>query len=141
MRGKVRAILVQQLMQDAFSYWRMTQVASPIMFAHLDIMASRAREYGWHSGYAMSPLLFIVRDCFVVLPSLLLVLLQLSYKLRKAYDTALKRLLFSFLLCFLGVGMYVVARCFLMLCRHFLESEAQGAKQSFMSLNVLNPKS
>ncbi|CAE7439836.1 unnamed protein product, partial [Symbiodinium pilosum] len=41
-RGKVRAILVQQLTRDAFSYWHLAQMGSPIMFAHLDIISSRA---------------------------------------------------------------------------------------------------
>ena len=70
-----------------------------------------------------------------MLPSLMLVLLQLSYKLRKLCDTALKRLLYSLLIVFLGVSMYVGVRFFLALCKHFLEDEAQGAKQGLMSLN------
>ncbi|CAE7423045.1 unnamed protein product, partial [Symbiodinium pilosum] len=138
-RGKVRAVLVQQLMRDAFSYWHLAQVASPTIFAYLDILASRAREYGWHSGYAMRPpLLFIARDFIVVLPTLMLVLLQLSYKLRKACDTVLKRLLFSFLLVFLGVIMYAGARFFVTLCRHFLEDEALA---NVVVLAVLSPLS
>ena len=105
-RGKVRAMLVHQLMRDTFSYWHMVQVMSPVMFSHLDIVASRAREYGWFSAYTLGVLIIIVRDCFVVLPNMVLVQLQLAYRLRKICDTGLKRLLFSFLLVLVaGLGL------------------------------------
>ena len=125
MRGKVRAILVQQLMRDAFSYWRIVQVWVPIAYAQLDILASRSVQHGLLSGSAFGVIVFILRDLLVVLPTVMFAPLQLAYKWRKVCKTKLKRLLCALLLVFSGVMTYLPAGFLSVLCLHLIASGAR----------------
>ena len=102
-RGEVRAILVHQLAHNVFSYGRIVQVTSPMMFAVLDHWSSVvARDGRHHLEFTLS----LAALWLVFIPTLGLILRQVAHKMRSACTTKLRHLLLAILLTFIGVGAY-----------------------------------
>ena len=132
-RGEVREVMIHQLTFQTFTYWRMVQLASPVIFINLDVLASRARREG---GSPVVPALALVRDWLVVLPTGLLLACQTAYKLRRYGATQLKRLLLSLLVVLVGVALYTAAALTAHACHHLLEDEVLAG---VVVLAVLSP--
>ena len=120
-QGEVRAVLVNQLAHNVFSYWRIVQMTSPILFQTLDQWCSRvARDGQHHLGYILSSFVLWL----VFLPTLCLILLQLAHKMQSACRTRLRHLMLAILLTFVGVGAYAGFVACDMITVHFMQSKA-----------------
>ena len=105
-RGRVREVLVHQLTYHTFTYWRMVQLTSPNLFLGLDLSAGHVVRHG---TFPVEQVLIRVKDWLIFLPTLLLILLQLTYRLRRSCGTKLKQLLVSLLVVLVGVVIFASA--------------------------------
>ena len=124
-RGQVREVLVYQLMYNTFTYWRMVQLTSPVLFFGLDRLASRVVPDGTFpvgdGRFLIDEVLVCAKDWLVFLPTLSLILLQLAYKLRRSCGTRLKQLLVSLLLVLVGVIIFAAVTAFEATCLFLIE--------------------
>ena len=119
-RGEVRAVLVHQLTNGAFSYLNNVQVTSPIMLLTLDLWSSKVARDG---GHHVEVIISLVTVWLVVVPTLCFVLWRLAYRLRRACRTTPKQLLLSVLIIFIAVGIYACFAALEIICRLLIEDE------------------
>ena len=124
-RGQVRQVLVYQLTYNTFTYWRMVQLTSPCLFFGLDSVASLVvRDGAFPIGDGRFPIeevLQYAKTWLIFLPTLALILLQLTYKLRTSCGTRLKQLLVSSLVVLVGVLIFAAVAAFETTCVSLIE--------------------
>ena len=76
-RSQLLKALVYQLANQAFSYWRIVQAASPVAFAILDMLGHLSRP-----TVVLEVTLTSATYLFCLVPSIALILLRLAYRVR-----------------------------------------------------------
>ncbi|CAE7514214.1 PRN1 [Symbiodinium sp. CCMP2592] len=80
-RTRLLTVLVHQLKTQVFSYWRIVQAASPALWMMIDIWCADSMK-GAATEDLVEVALAAVTLCFMFLPSVCLLLLNLAYKAR-----------------------------------------------------------
>ncbi|CAE7949481.1 PRN1 [Symbiodinium sp. KB8] len=80
-RTRLLKVLVYQLKTQVFSYWRIVQAASPALWIMIDVWCMDSMK-GASTEDLVEVALAAVTLCFMFLPSVCLVLLNLAYKAR-----------------------------------------------------------
>ena len=120
-RSQVREVLVHQLTYNTFTYSRLVQLTAPALFFKLDRLAHSVVRDG---KLPVDQVLTIIDDWLIFLPTLFLIHLQLTYRLRGCCGTKLKQLLASFLVVLVGIFSYVVVAAGEAVCLFLIEDIA-----------------
>ncbi|CAE7445703.1 unnamed protein product [Symbiodinium sp. CCMP2592] len=101
-RHHVMTILVHQLANNVFSYWRVVQILSPLFWFFLDISLWRVAE----QRVPVQLMLSAVSYWMMLMPSIVLILLRLAYKFRNLATGTRQQLMLSVGLVAIGVLLF-----------------------------------
>ncbi|CAE7465347.1 unnamed protein product [Symbiodinium necroappetens] len=101
-RGKLLEVLVDQLANGTFTYWRLVQVNSPVLWVCLDIL----QEF---LDNGLNMFLTLILYWLMVLPNMALIMLRLTYMVRLWCESTFARVL-------LAVGLVAVGTVLFGLC-------------------------